>query len=121
MGIIMKAMCESCGFEKELYTGGGKRDCSIDTILAALPEAEQQTLSKAVKLGAKCISINREPCSCAACKEIYTVPVVTYTIDGKGCSICGACPKCKKKGYEMPVFCPDCGAKLSVSQTGLWD
>jgi len=121
MGIIMKAECVSCGFEKELYTGGGKQDCNIEIIMATLPEAEQNILSEAQKLGATQISIDRKPCACVSCGEIYAVPVVSYVINGEEHSICGVCPMCKKKEYTPLICCPDCRAELSVSEIGLWD
>ena len=38
MGTIMKAECADCGFEKELFIGGGKMDCNIEAIMDALSE-----------------------------------------------------------------------------------
>ena len=121
MGIIMKAACDSCGYEKELFTGGGKLDCSLETIMKLLPDDKQQTLSEAVEHGAKRIAVNREPCACIFCGEIYAVPVVSYIIDGEERTVCGACPSCKQTGYVPPSLCPGCGEKLSLIRMGLWD
>ncbi len=121
MGTIMKAECVYCGFEKELFIGGGKMDCSIDSIMDALSENEQKELAEVMQLGATRISIDRKPCTCVSCGEIYAVPIVSYTINGDKNTICGVCPACEKKEYTTLRLCPECKKELAVSETGLWD
>lgn len=121
MGTIMKAKCVYCGFEKELFIGGGKMDCNIETIMDALSEREQQELSKAIQLGATRISIDRMPCACVSCGAIHAVPVVSYTMNGEKKKLCGACPTCGKTEYTTLSLCPECKKELAVSETGLWD
>lgn len=121
MGTIIKAECIGCGFESVLYTGGGRSDCNIETIMSALNEENQQALSEALSLGAARISIDRKPCSCSSCRNVYAVPVVTYIIDGEEQSISGVCPSCGNKKHKELCSCPECGADLSIAETGLWD
>lgn len=82
MGKILKAVCSECGFEKDIFEGGGIKDSDLENILAELSEKGKKTLSEAVQLGAVQISINREPCSCTSCRNIYAVPVVSYVLNG---------------------------------------
>ena len=121
MGTIMTVECNNCEFEKELYIGVGKSDCNFETIMASLPEAEQQILSEAAQHGATRISIDRIPCSCTSCGEIYVIPIVSYFINGEEHSICGACPSCHQKDFSTLSYCPGCSSELSVRKTGLWD
>ena len=121
MGIIIKADCIGCGFEKELHTGGGIQDCNLETIMSVLPEDEQKVLSEAIKQGASRITINREPCSCSVCKEVYAVAVVSYTLNGDEHTVCGVCPSCRSKEHTKLSICPVCQGALSLSEAGLWD
>ncbi|MBP1549428.1 MAG: hypothetical protein J6A05_05430 [Oscillospiraceae bacterium] len=121
MGTIMTVGCNNCGFEKELYTGVGRSDCSLETIMAALTEVDQKMLSEAAQHGATRISIDRIPCSCTSCGEIYAVPIVSYFMNGEEHTICGVCPSCQQKNYSTLNGCPGCKSELSVRKTGLWD
>lgn len=121
MGQIIKAKCLQCGFEKDIFAGGGRMDCNMDTILSALPKDEQNILSEAVKQGAIRLAIDRKPCSCASCGEIYTVPIVSYTLNNTDHELRGECPICGEKKSAPPDICSECGAELSLANAGLWD
>ena len=121
MGKIIKVQCLQCGFEKQIFSGGGLMDCNIETILKELPQDGQRTLSDAVKHGASRISITREPCSCDSCGEIYAVPIVNYTLNNTLNELFGICPKCSEKKRNPPSKCPVCGKVLSLNEEGLWD
>lgn len=125
MGQIIRVQCEHCGFTKEIFAGGGRKDCELATILAALPEDRRHILASAVGSGAVWISITRKPCACGACKSLYSRPVVEYTLYGIKRKLHGVCPQCgaENAGWkdEEELRCPACGAGLLQQQIGHWD
>lgn len=89
-----------------------------------LPESKQEQLKNALAEGAARASINRVPCVCKECGEIFALPVVKYTLDGKQNELKGSCPVCSSDicgSIENNAVCPECKSELDVVQTGLWD
>ncbi len=125
MGQIVRITCSKCGFEKDIFSGGGRNDCNMDAILMALPDDEKQMLVDASEQGATKIVIDRKPCECRLCGEIYAAPVVTYTLMEAVCEIRGRCPNCGKQSQtpqiNPPEKCPKCGDNVSLNFVGHWD
>ena len=128
LGMILQAQCTSCGFQKELLTGGGLADCSFDTVCSALSEEKQEQLKQAAAGGLTGLSIWRIPCRCRNCHTFYARPVVDYERkDGAG-TIVGECPACASpegddlSGLEQVAGgCPKCGSDVLLKRQGHWD
>lgn len=126
MGRIIQAQCAKCDFQKNIYAGGGLRDCELPTILSALPEEERQVLAEAVSQGAVRVSIYREPSLCESCGAVYALPVVEYTLNGERKELWGLCPQCGENGSialeeHSEACCPQCGGDLLLRPVGHWD
>lgn len=126
MGQIIQLHCPQCGLKKELFVGGGMRDCELKTILNVLPEEEKEMLKAAARYGANQFSVTRKPYVCNSCGIIYALPVVSYNIKGICQEIYGVCPNCntegsiKRNGNTIPC-CPDCGTEMTLQEIGHWD
>ncbi|MBQ5320030.1 MAG: hypothetical protein J6K17_13120 [Oscillospiraceae bacterium] len=121
MGKILRAACSECGFEKDIFEGGGINDCNLDAILTELSENGQKILYEAVQNGAVQISINRIPCSCVSCGNIYAIPIVNYTLNGNTHTVSGQCPECNEEKYASAINCPNCKKIITLEETGIWD
>ena len=127
MGQIIRARCESCGFQKDLFAGSGRSDCDRETILSALPEPERNTLAAALSRGARAY-VTRKCAQCFRCKSVYVLPVVEYEENGREEALSGGCPKCGGTVYMELLEqsrgvkrCPECGGSLTLLQAGHWD
>lgn len=126
MGQIIQLHCLQCGFEKELFVGGGMLDCELKTIHKVLPEKGKRMLAAAASYGADQFSITRKLCVCDSCGAIYALPVVSYNMKGISQELCGLCPNCGAEGNlkwnkdEVPP-CPNCGSGMTQQETGRWD
>lgn len=126
VGKIIQVRCTKCGFEKELFAGGGISDCKLKTILDALDKDKQKALADEINHGAKHVSITRQLCVCGSCSTVQVIPIVTYSMDGVTKTITGNCPHCGKAGDDLQKEtnsgrCPECGAPVTVQQGGHWD
>ncbi|MEZ3469466.1 MAG: hypothetical protein K1W40_13980 [Schaedlerella sp.] len=126
MGQIIQLHCRQCGFEKELFVGGGMLDCELKTILSVLPEEGKRMLAAAANFGADQFSVTRKLCVCASCGAIYALPVVSYNIKGVSQEIYGVCPECGVAGSmnwneNQVLSCPKCGSGMTQQETGHWD
>lgn len=124
MGVVCMAECEKCGYSKRLFVGGGRMDCMPQHFIKELSEAVQKKLEQALAEGALRMSINRLPCVCEDCGEIYAIPIITYTLNDEKHEISGVCPKCSSnnnKIAENTARCPVCEADIKIKEVGLWD
>lgn len=126
MGQIMRAKCTVCAFEKNLYAGGGMRDCNLDVIVSSLPENVREVVKKAVRGGAGRAAIDRPLCVCDGCGTICAPHVVTFTSAAVSKVFYSACEKCGAVSYtaigeDVKPTCPRCGATLSIEPAGHWD
>lgn len=125
LGQIIQVHCAQCGFEKNIFVGGGLLDCELKTIFTALPEDGQDMLIAAANYGVNQFSITRKLSVCDSCGTVYALPVVTYTLNGIHQEIYGACPQCGMAGNEWQqkeIFpCPDCGSQMTLIEAGHWD
>lgn len=126
MGQIIQVHCEQCGFEKDIFVGGGMLDCELKTIHDALPEDGQRMFAVAASYGASQFSLTRKLCACESCGTIYALPIVSYTLKGIRQELYGVCPQCgaaisgKYKEREI-LHCPDCKGEMTQQQVGYWD
>ena len=124
MGRIQRVACSKCGYQTELYTGGGLRDCNPETALAAAPN--DQSLAKALHRGAR-FQIERSIAVCARCRKLFAVPYVTWwPEEGESRHTAVACPDCNNlltrlSSEAESVACPVCGQTLPLIQSGHWD
>lgn len=124
MGSVYMAECEKCDYSKRLFAGGGRMDCMPQHIIKELPEKKRKLFEQALADGATRFSVNRLPCVCGDCGEIYAVPIVTYMLENEKKQIIGECPKCSSENYtaaENSVCCPVCEADITLNKIGLWD
>lgn len=126
MGEIIQVHCAQCGFNKELFIGGGLLDCEWKTILDALPQDGKRMLSAAAGYGANQFGITRRISVCDSCGAVYALPVVSYNIKGLDQELYGICPQCSapgsgKRRNSKILPCPDCGNELTQQETGHWD
>ena len=128
MGRIQQVQCTACGYQKDLYIGGGLADCSFDTVCSALSEEKQRMIQKDATKGISSFSIDRVPCRCRMCHTFFARPVVTYTVRGRVKTIEGKCPVCgglkcdELSGADaVPGGCPDCGKDVLLRGIGHWD
>lgn len=124
MGILYTAECKKCAYSKKLFTGGGRGDCMPSAYMNELSESCQIKLKNALAEGAVRASVNRIPCLCKDCGEIFTLPVVKYTLKGEQKELKDCCPTCSSENYgliEDKAVCPQCKAEIVLVQTGLWD
>lgn len=125
MGEIRKYAC-ICGYERELFTGGGLGGCNVRHIARFFPK-EVQALERERSEGR--ISryvMENEVSVCQNCRELYALPAFSYTRkDGYTCHFAGSCPDCgssvaRVEDEERPE-CPKCGQKMQYLVAGDWD
>ena len=125
MGQIVRAKCTACAFEKDLFVGGGMRDCNLDVITSSVPENVREIVEKAVKGGMGRASIERRACVCRSCGELSAVSIVSYSGGGIEKEFWAACPRCGGISYTEiengKTACPDCGAAVTLAPAGHWD
>ncbi|MBQ2830402.1 MAG: hypothetical protein IJF15_05200 [Oscillospiraceae bacterium] len=126
MGQIMRAKCTACTFEKDLFVGGGMRDCNLDVILSPLPENVREIVEKAVRGGAGRAVIERPLCVCGSCGTICAPTAVTFTSPSFSRTFYSVCDGCGASGYiqigeDETAACPACGTALSIEPVGHWD
>lgn len=126
MGQIIQLHCTQCGFDKELFVGGGLLDCELKTMIDVLPQDGRRMLSAAAEHGANQFSITRRLCVCDSCGAIYALPVVSYNMKGLYQELYGLCPQCGAAGNgkwkeSETLACPDCGNELTRQEKGHWD
>lgn len=124
MGRIQRVACSQCGYQTELYTGGGLRDCHPETALATAPN--DQSLAEALHRGAR-FQIDRSIAVCGKCRKLLAVPYITYWPEGEESRhTAAACPDCNNLLTRLSaaadsVSCPVCGRTLLLTQLGHWD
>ena len=124
MGTILRITCPKCGYQAELYTGGGLRDCDPEAALAVAPS--DQSLAEALRRGAR-FQIDRSVTVCSRCRKLFAMPYVTYWPDGEESRhTAAACPDCNNlltrlSAASKSVSCPMCGQTLPLTQSGHWD
>ena len=122
----MRAKCPACTFEKDLYVGGGMRDCKLDVIVSSLPENVREIVEKAVRGGAGRAEIDRPLCVCNGCGAVCVPAVVTFTSPAVSRTFYSACDACGAVSYtgigkDETAACPECGTPLSIEPAGFWD
>lgn len=124
MGNILQLTCRHCGYQAELFVGGGLRDCYPETALAAA--SGDQSLAEALHRGAR-FQIDRAIAVCARCRRLFAAPYVTWWPEGEESRHTAvACPDCNNlltrfaAGADR-VPCPVCGHTLPLTRRGHWD
>jgi len=124
MGTILRAACAKCGYQTELFTGGGLRDCYPETALAAAPN--DLSLAEALRRGAR-FQIDRAAAVCSRCRKLFAMPYVTYWPEGgESRHTAAACPDCNNlltrlSAAAESVSCPVCGQTILLTRSGHWD
>lgn len=124
MGTILKGVCENCGYQENVFIGGGMRDC--DPKIALAVTNNHPSLAAALKKNAR-FTIDRKLATCVRCKK-FTVEIhVTYQEPDKPeqtivmpCGACGArLSYLPRKGNHLS--CPKCGRIVDFFPAGHWD
>ncbi len=126
MGVIIRAVCPACGYEKELHTGAGLRGINVDAIAQIFPPEVVSEFKELKEQGkVKEYLLEHIPTVCHECKELMTVPFFHYeTAEGETKKYVTACYTCMKPTEpinENDVPCPKCGHKMEFMPAGLWD
>lgn len=120
MGTILRGTCAKCGYQTNVLTGGGLRDCDSETALSVA--SGDQGLVAALSAHGQ-FRIERFPAVCTHCHELISAAQVTYwTPDGGEHVIQAVCPTCGGpvgRGETLP--CPVCAGPLELSPVGHWD
>lgn len=125
MGDIRKYTC-MCGYEKEVFAGGGLAGCNIPHIANFFPEGAKALQKEREEGRIKRYLMENEISYCNQCREIQALPVFSYTRkDGYTCRFESNCPVCgcsvSRAEDEENLACPKCGKKMEYSITGDWD
>lgn len=120
MGTILRGTCAKCGYQTNVLTGGGLRDCDPETALSAA--SGDQGLAAALSAHGQ-FRIERFPAVCTRCRELISAAQVTYrTPDGGEHVVRAACPACGGPvGLGEVLPCPVCAGPLELSPVGHWD
>lgn len=125
MGDIRKYVCK-CGYEKELFAGGGLGGCNISHIANFFPK-EVKVFQKEREEGrVRQYIMENEISYCGQCQDIYALPAFSYKrTDGYTCHFASACPVCAgsvtRVEDEENIACPKCGKKMEYMVLGDWD
>lgn len=125
MGEIRKYACK-CGYEKDIYAGGGLSGCNLNFIAKFFPD-EMDFFQKEREAGKiENYIMENELLFCPECGDIMAVPVFSYTrTDGRTSRFIGSCPVCggiaEQLADEDHIQCPNCGEKMEYAVTGDWD
>lgn len=124
MGSILKALCSKCGYQTELFIGGGLADCERETAIAAVHNDKEAAAVKE----SEWFQIKRSAAFCVRCKKLVVATDVTYqqTENGQEMHVWGGCPDCSGLITLIPqdareVPCPKCGESLTLDLVGRWD
>lgn len=125
MGEIRAYTCK-CGYQKELFTGGGLGGCNIEHIAKFFPEAVKAFLKEREEGRVKWYIMENEISYCDQCREVQALPAFSYTRkDGYTCHFESSCPVCAgtvtRADDEENLTCPRCGKKMTYEVTGDWD
>lgn len=125
MGEIRRYIC-SCGYEKDLHTGGGLSGCNVRRIAQHFPKETEAFLKEREEGRVKRYIMENEISYCENCQEIYAVPAFSYTRkDGYTCHFPGSCPVCGgavlQAEDEEHIVCPKCGKRMQYMFAGDWD
>lgn len=125
MGDIRKYICK-CGYEKELFAGGGMNGCNMHHIAEYFPEAAKAFQKERDEGRAVQYIMENEISYCEQCQEIYALPAFSYRRkDGYICHFASACPVCggsvSRVEDEENTACPKCGRKMGYLPLGDWD
>ena len=124
MGKIIRGRCSNCGYQAELFVGGGLRDCRPETALSAVPG--NPSLERAVRSGAR-FEIERDIAVCRRCQKLLVMPYITYwSAEDEVHHATSACPECgglpTRLGEELKSTpCPVCGRNMKLLPDGHWD
>lgn len=125
MGDIRKYFCK-CGYEKELFAGGGLGGCNVSHIAKFFPEEVKAFQKERNEGRVRQYIMENEISYCERCQDIYALPVFSYKRkDGYTCRFASACPVCGGSVVQMEdeenIACPKCGKKMEYMVMGDWD
>lgn len=132
MGIMMLAKCKKCNFTKQLFLGGGLKDCEMKTLSDVVPKKKYWQFKAALAvMPPGGFAIDRRVGICPKCKTLCSAPVVNFR-DKDGITvreITGLCPDCENEidfisaqALELGrVHCPVCSEGLNFQENGHWD
>lgn len=124
MGKIIRGRCFNCGYQAELFVGGGLRDCEMETALSVIPG--NLSFEQVIRSGAR-FEIERDIAVCHRCRKLLTIPYVTYWYpENEVHHVTSACPECgglpTRLGTTIKsVPCPVCGQDMKLLDDGHWD
>lgn len=123
MGDIVHFSC-NCGYDKELFLGGGIQSCNRMHISRIFPQ-EMVAFNQAYETGEiDSYSLEQELGICKKCMELSAVEVLHYSNKqglqelSKPCKQCGNIVQLIK---DDEVICPKCGTILKKQIVGHWD
>ncbi len=125
MGEIRRYFCK-CGYQKDLFTGGGLGGCNIGMIANFFPKEAETFLKERNEGRVKRYIMENEISYCSHCQEILALPAFSYTRkDGYTCHFESKCPACQgavsRAGDEENLTCPKCGSRMQYVAVGDWD
>lgn len=124
MGEIHKISCK-CGYEKELYIGGGLASCNINMVNRVFLEEKLKEFNIYYKnKEVKSFLVENELSLCGKCKEIMTIAVLKVQLaNNRKLEIINDCPTCSNKIQILNDFriCPKCGKQMVDEEIGSWD
>lgn len=120
MGTILHGTCAKCGYQADVFSGGGLRDCCPETALSAA--CGDQGLAAALDARGQ-FRIERFPAICTRCHALTAAAQVTYwTPDGAEHVVRAVCPVCGGPvGLGDTLPCPVCASPLELKPAGHWD
>lgn len=132
MGTMMLAQCKKCNFSKQLFLGGGLKDCEMKTLSSVVPKKKYWQFKAALAtMPPGGFAIDRKAGICKKCKTLCTAPIVRFRREDGSTAreLTGVCPDCESEidFFLVPeledcrINCPDCGADLSFQTNGNWD
>lgn len=126
MGEIRSYSC-SCGYNQEIFLGGGLQSCSIPAIKKHFaPDTISEFIAQQDSGNVESYIMENILAECPDCTSLFTVPGFTYkTNDNISHSFINSCPKCRKMPVIVEdtsqVVCPKCGQIMQFISTGNWD
>lgn len=124
MGEIRNYACD-CGYQKNLFTGGGILGCNPDHIGKFFPKEIKLLQKKRAAGKVQNFFMENKLFFCEKCRELNALPVFTFTENNGSVSrfggVCASCGTPAREVEEAHISCPQCGQSLRYTVQGDWD